>query len=72
MPIGTGWDNNNFKMLIFDRWGNLILSTTNPNQGWDGKVKEQPAQEDVYVWKIELTDVFQKGHFYSGIVAIVK
>ncbi len=72
LPVGTGWDNSSFKMLIFDRWGNLILSTTNPNQGWDGRVKEQPAQEDVYVWRVELNDVFKKSHSYSGTISLIR
>ena len=72
LPVGTGWDNSSFKMLIFDRWGNEVLNTTNPNQGWDGKVKGQYAQQDVYVWKVELKDVFQKNHSYSGTITIIK
>jgi len=72
LPVGTGWDNSNFKMWVFDRWGNLILTTVNPNQGWDGKVKGQFAQEDTYVWRVELKDVYKKSHAYSGIVSIIK
>ena len=32
----------------------------------------QLAQEDVYVWKVKLTDVFTKQHNYIGHVSIVK
>ena len=49
---------------------------------WDGKVagggqdmsghENQLVQEDVYVWKVELTDVFDKKHKYIGQVNIVK
>ncbi|HXU26227.1 MAG TPA: PKD domain-containing protein, partial [Bacteroidia bacterium] len=72
LPLGTGWNNSSFKMLIFDRWGSLITSTNNPNQGWDGKVKEQAAQEDIYIWKVELKDVFNKSHSYSGTTSLIK
>lgn len=49
---------------------------------WDGKVVQggldmgggsnRLAQEDVYVWKVELTDVFEKRHAYIGHVNIVR
>jgi hypothetical protein len=32
----------------------------------------QLAQEDVYVWKVQLTDVFDKKHNYIGCVSVVK
>lgn len=72
LPIGTGWDDENFKMSIYDRWGNLIMTTTNVNQGWDGKVKGHIVEEDTYVWKLELKDIYKKNHSYSGIINIVK
>jgi predicted RNA-binding protein len=36
--------------------------------GGSGKV----VQEDVYVWKVKLTDVFDKAHTYIGRVSVVK
>jgi hypothetical protein len=49
---------------------------------WDGKVvkggvdmgggSNQLAQEDVYVWKVRLTDIFDKKHMYIGHVNIVR
>ncbi len=49
---------------------------------WDGVVvkggvdmgggSKQLAQEDVYVWKVRLTDIFDKKHMYIGHVNIVR
>lgn len=63
-----------FQMLIFDRWGNQIFESNDLYKGWDGRVKGKPeiAQEDVYVWKIVCTDVFNKEHQYIGHVTVVK
>jgi PKD repeat protein len=36
-----------------------------------GKSK-QLAQEDVYVWKVKLTDIFDKDHDYIGHVSVVR
>lgn len=63
-----------FRMLIFDRWGNEIFESNDLYKGWDGKVKGKTdlAQMDVYVWKIDCTDVFNKTHQYIGHVTLVK
>lgn len=65
-----------FDMWIFDRWGNKIWWSDDMNEGWNAKVKGGPSdavvQEDVYVWKVKLTDVFDKKHTYIGHVSVIK
>ncbi len=51
MPVAIGIQN--FRMLIFDRWGNLIFETTDIMRGWDGAVMGNRCQEDVYIYKID-------------------
>jgi gliding motility-associated-like protein len=46
-----------YRFMIFDRWGMLIFDTQDTYQGWDGRFKENKCQEDVYVWKIEYINV---------------
>lgn len=53
LPIMKGI--KEFKMQIFDRWGNLVFQSTRTDQGWDGYDKNgilMPA--GVYVYKLEL------------------
>ncbi len=63
-----------YQMLVFDRWGNLIFTSHDLYTGWNGKANggENIAQQDVYVYKIDLTDVFNKPHTYVGHVTLVK
>ncbi|HKC66733.1 MAG TPA: PKD domain-containing protein, partial [Bacteroidia bacterium] len=73
LPVGSGWDNSTFKLLVYDRWGNLILNTSDPKQGWDGKVKGYLAQEDVYVWNVQVNNIINNiPHNYTGTVTLVK
>ena len=51
MPVAMGIQN--FHMMIFDRWGNLIFETNDVTKGWDGKRRGNLCQEDVYVWKAD-------------------
>ncbi|MFM7023612.1 MAG: gliding motility-associated C-terminal domain-containing protein [Flavobacteriales bacterium] len=49
-PAGRNLEN--FELLIFNRWGELIFSSNNADEGWNGSYKGQPVEEDVYVWKL--------------------
>lgn len=48
-----------FSILIFDRWGNTVYTSTNINGKWDGKFKGNPCPDDVYVYRLE---AIQKGN----------
>ena len=40
-------------MRIFNRWGNLIYETKDPNRGWDGYYKGVKQQMETYTWIAE-------------------
>lgn len=63
-----------FMMMIFDRWGNLLYTTHDINKGWNGRVgsSNEVAQEDTYVYKIEVTDIFGEPHSYLGAATLIK
>ncbi len=41
-----------FQMLVFNRWGELLYETKNPAEGWDGYHQGKLCPQDVYVYKI--------------------
>lgn len=72
LPLGIGWDNKRYELNVFDRWGEKIFSTTAYNQGWDGTKRGDLCKDDVYVWKVELYDIFGKLHEYVGHITLLK
>lgn len=38
---------------IFNRWGNLVFSTNNIDEGWNGEYKGVPQSTDVFVYQVE-------------------
>ena len=38
---------------IYNRWGEQIFSSRDPQAAWDGTVKGEPAPSDVYGWRLE-------------------
>lgn len=74
LPQGTGIDPDNYELLIFDRWGNLLFRTEDMHQGWDGTVRgnKKLVQEDTYVWKVIVKDIMDATHIYTGHVSVIK
>ncbi len=72
--FGKGVGILDYHLWVFDRWGNMLFDTKDLNTGWDGRAKNGAdiAQQDVYVWKVKLKDVFGKNHEYIGTVTLVK
>jgi gliding motility-associated-like protein len=73
--FGTGIGIAKYEMWIFDRWGNLIFTCSDLNQTWDGTVQGKGGdlcQIDTYVWKVAITDVFDKKHKYIGHVSLIR
>ncbi len=68
---GYGTFIKSYTMYIFNRWGKIIYSTGDYNKPWNGKV-DDPVQNDVYVYKILVTDMKDKPHEYIGHVTMIR
>ena len=77
--INDGWfakgvGISKFSVQVFDRWGHVIFETADMEHAWDGKTKgsSEPIMQDVYVWRANVVDVFNKNHDLAGTVTIIK
>jgi gliding motility-associated-like protein len=41
-----------FQMLVFNRWGQLMFESTDPEVGWDGYFQGKLCVQDVYIYRI--------------------
>ncbi|MCG8579493.1 MAG: gliding motility-associated C-terminal domain-containing protein, partial [Bacteroidales bacterium] len=44
---------NKFTMLIYNRWGRKVYSSSNPEVGWNGRIGGRKAEPGVYFYKIK-------------------
>jgi len=49
-PVVSGIDEFNFELLIFNRWGEIIWESRDPNVGWDGTYNGKLVQDGTYAW----------------------
>lgn len=59
-------------LSIYNRWGNLIFTTQDANQGWDGTFRGVPQPVETYLWIGEGIDVNGKKIVQRGMVSLVR
>lgn len=73
---GTGnlFGMTDFKMMIFNRWGERVFETTDPKEGWNGRIKNtgDVGIEGVYVYMVTFTGPRNKLFSYKGYATLLK
>jgi gliding motility-associated-like protein len=62
----------NYKLNIYNRFGQLIFQTSDPTRGWDGTLSGLRQPEDVYVWICEYQLSGTKPDEKSGTVVLIR
>lgn len=61
-----------FEMMIFDRWGNMLYKTIDENAGWDGTYGGAKVQVDTYVYKVTIKDTNGLMWYFMGHVNVIR
>lgn len=66
------WDIK-FEIVITDKFGNEVYSTTDSKQPWNGKLNNvgQVLPDGVYVWKATTFDVNGVAHKHQGVLRLI-
>ncbi|HCS19760.1 MAG TPA: hypothetical protein DIW47_04210 [Bacteroidetes bacterium] len=67
----TFCDIEDFHMIIFDRWGEIIFETDDMNKLWDGIYRGVPVPEGVFGYLIHFRDVRNKNVNTKGNVTVL-
>ncbi|MGB1205669.1 MAG: gliding motility-associated C-terminal domain-containing protein [Chitinophagales bacterium] len=54
-PIITYPNADAYEMFVVNRWGEIMFTTTNPDEGWNGEYKSDIAPQGVYSYVIKMT-----------------
>ena len=60
------------KFIIFNRWGQLVYSTSQIGEGWNGKRGGKVQEAGTYVWYAEGTDYTNKKLTKKGNVILIQ
>lgn len=70
-PIAVGMKRLDF-FRVYNRWGQLVFSTTENGKGWDGKIKGSLQGTNSFVWIVQGLDYLDRPFFQKGTVTLIR
>jgi gliding motility-associated-like protein len=70
-PIAVGITRIQF-FNIYNRWGQLVFSTTRNHMGWDGRINGKIQSPDTYVWVVKATDYKGRPYLQKGTITLIR
>jgi gliding motility-associated-like protein len=70
-PIAVGMSRINY-FSIYNRWGQLVFTTTINGKGWDGRINGVLQSSNVYVWMVNAIDYTGQKYFQKGTVTLIR
>lgn len=61
-----------YQMQIFDRWGNLVFKSDDPDIEWDGRIRGQKASNGVYVYWFTFTNELGISDTRQGSIQLLR
>jgi gliding motility-associated-like protein len=60
------------RFTVYNRHGNIVFSTTKPNEGWNGTYQSRQSEMGVYVWTVEYVSTDDKVLMQKGTITLVR
>lgn len=73
--LSAGFKSNTYHLLVFNRWGDLVFESRDPEVGWDGYegFSLKPCQDGTYTWKISVViAASQETKVFTGHVNLLR
>ncbi|MGN6163693.1 MAG: PKD domain-containing protein [Flavisolibacter sp.] len=70
-PIAVGISKIEY-FRVYNRWGQLVFSTTTNEAGWDGKISGKEQATGTFVWVVKAVDYTGKAVFAKGTVTLIR
>ncbi len=59
---------DSYQFVVYDRWGNPLFSTKNPNEVWNGTVGDKLLPAGMYTYLVKYIDSDDEKHSKSGVL----
>lgn len=71
LPVIAGMQKMEY-FNIYNRWGQLVFSTSMNGYGWDGRINGQLQGTNTYVWMVKAIDYLGQPYFRKGMVTLIR
>jgi gliding motility-associated-like protein len=60
------------RLTIYNRWGQIVFSTTDPDNGWNGTMNGLPQPAGVYIYYLEMDGLAGQRFDQKGTVMLIR
>ncbi len=71
-PLGSLLSLSDYRLSVFNRWGERIFYSTDPNIKWDGKVRGRKTDGNIFVWFASFVIPVKGRQERKGTVVLVR
>lgn len=71
-PVTVYVDANNYLLQIYNRWGQRIFETTNPNEGWNGSSNGKKQPQGAYAYFVRFVSSRGDEFTKSGSITLIR
>jgi len=61
-----------FQLRVYNRWGQQVFESSDPERAWDGSYMGKSLQEGVYAYFVSGIDAWKKLHVHKGNVTLLR
>lgn len=61
-----------FEMTVYNRWGQLMYTTSDPHKGWDGTFQDKESPQDAYVYVVKATGFDGRAYTFTGTITLLR
>lgn len=72
---GTAWEPGSYEIWIFNRWGEIVFHSTNPEEVWNGSYNggEYYIEDEIFVYRLKVKSVHAvEPQEYSGHITVFR
>jgi len=70
-PLAVGVSSLAF-FRVYNRWGQLVYSTTRIGDGWDGRIGGRLAESGTFIWAVQGTTYTGRTVYHRGTMVLVR
>lgn len=71
-PVFTYVTNEDYRFIIYNRWGQVLFETKNPFEGWNGTYRGAEVQVGTYAYKLFYKDDLNEQKYLAGSVTVIR
>ena len=71
-PVMLNYKTTNYEFLVYNRWGEKVFETNDPEKGWDGTYNGKDCAMEVFIYQIRVEFITGDEKLSKGVVHLLR